>query len=238
MKNAFYYFIILSFLSACGMKGNSQSSSYLLSPTEFEQTISKTKDAVIIDVCTAGEFEQRHLKGALNVDYNRADFKEAINLFDKSKPTFIYCFKGGRSAEAYDIMKDLGFTNLYELKGGISKWMDEGKPTEAKNIDPNKGISESVYQNAISSNTKTLVVFSTDWCPPCKKLNPIIDEIIASKPTYTILKYDGDENAAQCKRVDANAFPTLILYKDGKEVWRHLGMIEKEELLKKINESR
>jgi rhodanese-related sulfurtransferase len=101
-----------------------------LEPAAFRQTLQKTPGAVLLDVRTAEEYEEGHLAQARNVDYKRDDFRRQVGKLDKSKPYFVYCKAGVRSEKAADIMKELGFRQVYTLDGGIDEWEDEDLPVE------------------------------------------------------------------------------------------------------------
>jgi len=76
-----------------------------------------------MDVRTAGEVAQGYIQGAtVFADINAANFQEELNKLDKSKPYLVYCKSGGRSSRAAQMMVDAGFTNVYNLNGGISNW--------------------------------------------------------------------------------------------------------------------
>jgi rhodanese-related sulfurtransferase len=101
-----------------------------LEPAAFRKTYQKTPGAVLLDVRTAEEYGEGHLAQARNVDYKRDDFRQQVGKLDKSKPYFVYCKAGVRSAKAADIMKELGFRQVYTLEGGIDEWEDEDFPVE------------------------------------------------------------------------------------------------------------
>ncbi len=101
-----------------------------LEPSAFQKTLRKTPNAVLIDVRTAEEYREGHLAQARNVDYKRDDFRQQVGKLDKSKPYFVYCKGGVRSDKAADIMKELGFRQVYTLEGGIDEWEDEDLPVE------------------------------------------------------------------------------------------------------------
>lgn len=98
----------------------------------FAEKIKAFPNAPLVDIRTAGEFTEAHIEKAINYDWYGANFEKQISLLDKSKPVFIYCHSGGRSAAAVSKMKSLGFTNVYELAGGISNWIDAGMPVTKK----------------------------------------------------------------------------------------------------------
>ena len=101
-----------------------------LEPAAFQKTLRNTPGAILLDVRTAEEYGEGHLARARNVDYKRDDFRQQVGQLDKSKPYFVYCKAGMRSDKAADIMKELGFRQVYTLDGGIDEWEDEDLPVE------------------------------------------------------------------------------------------------------------
>lgn len=88
----------------------------------FRNIISQKK-GYLIDVRTALEFNQGHIKNAKNIDfYNRNKFVSEINKLNKNKPVYLYCRSGVRSYKAAKVLSKLGFTEIYDLKGGILRW--------------------------------------------------------------------------------------------------------------------
>jgi len=93
-----------------------------VSKEKFKLALKDHPDSQVIDVRTPGEFQGGSINRALNIDFNAVDFKAQIKKLDKNKTTLIFCHGGGRSAKALDLMKELGFTHVLELKGGYSHW--------------------------------------------------------------------------------------------------------------------
>jgi len=96
-------------------------------PTALYKTLQGTKDYVLLDVRSAGEFEDTssfsrlnlgHLKGAVNIDVN--DLGKRLNELDRSKPIFVYCSHSQRSRNASRILADSGFTNITNVNGGLT----------------------------------------------------------------------------------------------------------------------
>jgi thioredoxin 1 len=94
---------------------------------DFEKKAAAMKDKIILDVRTAEEYKEGHLSGASQIDYYGTDFKSQVSKLDKSKPIFVYCKGGGRSSSSCEILKDLGFKEVYNLQGGITDWKKAGK---------------------------------------------------------------------------------------------------------------
>ena len=86
-------------------------------------------DFVLLDVRTPQEYADGHLEGAVLIDYYSETFSNRLNELDKAKPYLIYCQSGGRSGRALDIMRDLGFEEVYNVLGGILQWEADGFPT-------------------------------------------------------------------------------------------------------------
>ncbi|APV44410.1 Rhodanese-related sulfurtransferase [Dehalogenimonas formicexedens] len=92
------------------------------------QTNAGKADFVVLDVRTPSEFSQGHLSGAINIDYNAGNFQAEVSKLDKNKRYLVYCRTSHRSGLAVDIMKDLGFKEVYDMDGGIEAWMSAGYP--------------------------------------------------------------------------------------------------------------
>lgn len=109
--------------TACALASNS--------PQRVEPAKAKTliaeKKVQILDVRTEEEWNDRHIEGATRIEIGSEDFAETVTAsFDKSKPILVYCRSGRRSARASGQLKDLGFTMIYDLKGGIKAWTRAG----------------------------------------------------------------------------------------------------------------
>jgi len=85
-------------------------------------------DFVLIDVRTPEEFAEGHIEEAINIDFRSENFRDEINKLDKDKTYLIYCRSGRRSADALDMMKELNFTRIYHMNGGILEWTEEELP--------------------------------------------------------------------------------------------------------------
>ena len=79
-------------------------------------------DAVLVDVRTAQEFAQKHIPGAIHLDFYARDFTSKITALDSSKTILVYCRTGRRSGEAAKILTEAGFKDVANLKKGIVRW--------------------------------------------------------------------------------------------------------------------
>lgn len=84
---------------------------------------------VVLDVRTSEEFKEERIEGAKNVDFKAADFREMAGKLDRSKPYLVHCRSGRRSTASLEILKELGFTRIYHLDGGILAWKEAGQTT-------------------------------------------------------------------------------------------------------------
>ena len=83
-------------------------------------------ETIILDVRTPEEFEASRIPNSVNIDfYNPEIFMQEIGKLDKDKSYYIYCRTGVRSANSCQLMKELGFINIYNLIGGIVEWNGE-----------------------------------------------------------------------------------------------------------------
>lgn len=94
---------------------------------EAAQIIAGGKVA-IIDVRTADEFKDGHLKDAKNIDIMADDFEAQLAKLDKTQPTLVHCQAGGRSMRALKVFQKLGFEKLIHLDEGYAGWEAAGKP--------------------------------------------------------------------------------------------------------------
>ena len=96
-----------------------------LSAKDFEERFARTDDATLLDVRTPFEFQEGHIRGALNLDVYNASFVDEVRKLDTSRPLFVYCRSGNRSYTVAQALPQLGFTEVYNLADGIISWEGE-----------------------------------------------------------------------------------------------------------------
>jgi len=96
------------------------------------QTNKDNPNFVILDVRTPEEFVSEHIKDAVNLDYYSETFRNDLDSLDKHETYLIYCKSGRRSTNTLATMKELGYTEVYNMLGGINSWRTEGLPTVVK----------------------------------------------------------------------------------------------------------
>jgi rhodanese-related sulfurtransferase len=217
---------IISFALLISCNSNSQQTN--LSVPEFEKAITQS-NIQVLDVRTAGEYQAGHITNALLADWtNEEEFKSRAQALDKSKWVYTYCLSGGRSSAATRWLIENGFT-AFNLSGGIAAWKNADKPVEKAKVVTQ--ITLTQYMSQLRSDKTVLVDFSAVWCPPCKIMTPVIDSIVTTNgDRFMVVKIDGGEQSAICKELKVNAFPTFIIYKQGKETWRKQGLVAAKEL--------
>ncbi|NOY48095.1 MAG: rhodanese-like domain-containing protein [Chlorobi bacterium] len=93
----------------------------LLDVAAFKKGITNP-EIQLIDVRTPKEYEGGHIENATLIDYFSSNFKETLLTLDKEKPLYLYCKSGGRSRKAAKILAEMGFKEIYDLKGGYMAW--------------------------------------------------------------------------------------------------------------------
>lgn len=95
-------------------------------------------------------------------------------------------------------------------------------------------VTNKDFENIISNNDITLIDFYADWCGPCKALSPIIDEIAKSETHIAVGKVNVEEEKELATKYRVRSIPTMVIFKNGKEVTRLVGFLPKAEILAKI----
>lgn len=98
----------------------------LISAEAMFQLLESNPDVQLLDVRTAEEVAEGKIAGSINISSADPNFEEAIRGLDLTKPLYIYCRSGGRSANSADLVKEFGFPEIYDLDGGITAWETAG----------------------------------------------------------------------------------------------------------------
>ena len=211
-----------------------------LDATAFYTKLNQTPAAQIVDVRTPGEFAQGIIPKSVNIDISTNSFPDRISKLDKKKPVFVYCLTGSRSVYAMNYMKSIGFTEIYNLAGGILRWraarFPEVSPTAQTAAKPAAaGMSMTQYQALFNTNKIVIINFAAEWCAPCKRMKPYLDELARDyKDKLIVVRIDADANKTLLNELKIENVPTLSIYKNKKHITTYKAFVSKEEVLKHI----
>jgi len=232
MKLLSKFLIVFISISIFSCKGQTSKNVINTDPKSFSEKITATPNAQIIDVRTPQEFAGGHIDKAINIDWLGDNFEANVQKLDKTKPVFVYCKTNNRSQIAAKKLEELGFKTNYNMQGGLLKWDAEGlsKPT-----DKIIGVCSQEYAELLNTDKKVLVDFYAEWCAPCKKMAPYLIKMQNDmKGKMPIVRLDADKNKTLVTELKLDSLPVVILYENGKEVWRNTGFISEEDLKKHL----
>lgn len=189
--------------------------------------------ASILDVRTPAEFSKGHLQNAANIDWNGNQFQSEVAKMDKATPVFVYCLSGGRSTSAAIYLRAQGFEEVYELEGGLLKWRAAGLPETTSPAFNSTGMTKAQFDSLLQDDRMVLVDFYADWCAPCKKMKPYLEEIARTmSDKVRVLRINADDNQRLFRELHIDTLPVLQLYRKDTLTWTYSGYISREEVLK------
>lgn len=232
-------FVLCSLLlvSSCNSSNKNGGINFQLNAPEFSEKIASTPGGVVLDVRTPGEFVQGHIANATNISWNDPTFDGKINNIPKTTPVFVYCLSGSRSMSAANFMRNNGYSNVYELMGGIMKWSAANLPiTTDSSVKKVADMDLASFKELTKGDKIVLVDFYADWCLPCKKMEPFLNDIAnEKKERVTLIRINADEQSELCKSLKIDALPYLQLYKNEELLWEKVGFIDKIGIEKEID---
>lgn len=93
-------------------------------------------------------------------------------------------------------------------------------------------VTEATFESEVLNSEKTVLIdFYADWCGPCKALAPIVEKVAKENPDLKVVKINVDNNSSLAYKYNATSIPTLIVIKNGVEVNRTVGLVQKETIL-------
>lgn len=92
------------------------------------------------------------------------------------------------------------------------------------------------FEELVGSDEPVLIDFTAEWCKPCRKIDAMLPQLVEElDEDITVMKIDVDKNAALRKKYKIEAVPTLILFQNSKQLWRHTGLISIPEVVRAVN---
>jgi thioredoxin 1 len=200
-----------------------------LPASRFKNMLDSIKDRTILDVRTLGEYMAGHLQDARNIDWNSDTFEVAVSHIDRSKPVFVYCLAGSRSAGAAEKLRHMGFAEVYELRGGIIKWRNAGLPEEGTSV--RKEMTQRDFEAVLNTDKIVLIDFYAPWCVPCRQMEPVLKEIAQDyDATVKVFRIDADIHRQLAIDLDVQQLPTFLVYHNQQLIWRGIGFQPKVDL--------
>jgi thioredoxin 1 len=230
--------LVLTVFNLLGLSACSQSSSTMqVGSKEFNELITKT-EGVLLDVRTEREFKNGHIQNAGQLNFYARDFRQRLMLLPKDQPIFLYCNTGWRSDIAASYLIRNGYTQIFNLEHGIMGWEQANLPIT---IDPNaqpdtdNQFSPEQFAELIQSEGLVLVDFYAPWCGPCRQMMPMIDSLKTELiDRVYIVKINADASKNLMREMKMVSVPYLVLYHKGELLFEHKGIIERNELISKL----
>ena len=225
---------IITLFASLAISCQSQNSESItnLSVKEFAEKLKQNKNEQLLDVRTPDEFGSDKIYKSVNNDILSTEFESKSKDLDKTKPVFVYCKAGSRSAKAAEKLEQLGFKVIYNLEGGIMKW---NASEISKSVLKTEGISVAEYNKILKNNSVTIINFYAKWCEPCKKMEPYILKLQAKlKDKIPLVRLDADQNKTIIENLKLDGLPVILIYEKQKEVYRHLGYLSENDLLMQL----
>ena len=129
MQNKAFKWVLLLMLFIPLTSTFAQSNKYTLKAKKYYHKLNSKKDPLIIDTRPAFKFQENRIQNAVLAE-EIEDLLKLVEIVPKDEVIFIYCQKGDRSQKAAETLKEKGYTKVYELKGGLLKWIDAGLPLD------------------------------------------------------------------------------------------------------------
>ncbi|MBW8331497.1 MAG: hypothetical protein K0M40_05740 [Prolixibacteraceae bacterium] len=191
-------------------------------------------DAIVLDVRTPGEYSRGNISGSTLINIADQNFASKISMLQKDKTILVYCLTGSRSAVAANYMTRMGFKKIVNLQQGIMDWNRQGFPVVQSNqavASASTSYTEQTFSKLLQANKLVLVDFHAVWCAPCKAMNPVIDKVSADfKGKAKVEKVDVENNKLITTAYQVQTVPGFVLFKEGKKVWSHTGIISYNDL--------
>lgn len=126
MKRLLIFLCSIFSIGATGCKESPFKGDIKVVSPKVVQTLLIQDSIQLVDVRTLKEFKEGYIEGAQNIDFFSPTFDSDIKKLDQTKPVILYCRSGKRSAKSSKKLLKAGFSEVYDLGGGIIRWKEEG----------------------------------------------------------------------------------------------------------------
>ncbi|KGE13814.1 thioredoxin domain-containing protein [Sphingobacterium deserti] len=220
------FILTLSFITHLGF---GQIKDFKTNVVDFFKHVQLERSPQILDARSLEEYEQAHLPSAIQIDQQAADFERKIGKLDKGSPVFIYSIQTGRSQRLAEHLSKLSFHKIYVLSPGIAAWVGSGYPLVVSETNE-KRISLEAFHTALTADEYVLVSFGSNYCPPCKKVIPVLDSLQRRSNDLRVVKVEIDVNPDIIKAYGVKTIPTTTLYRSGTAIWTKTGIPTVDEI--------
>lgn len=96
-----------------------------------------------------------------------------------------------------------------------------------------EGTNDNFKKEVLKSDKPVLVDFNATWCPPCQAMHPIVEELADN---YKVVAVDIDDQEELAEQYEVSGIPCFVVFKDGEEIDRRVGMQSKKRLIKMLEQ--
>ena len=133
-------------------------------------------------------------------------------------------------------MRARGFT-AYEMRGGLLAWNAAKLPTVRAANAP-AGMSRADFDKRLATDRLTLVDFGARWCPPCRKMAPLLQKVTQARADRVmLLALDVDQHPELARQLAVTELPALFLYRNGQLIWQRVGFMDETALNQLIDQN-
>ncbi|MBF4983190.1 rhodanese-like domain-containing protein [Nonlabens mediterrranea] len=132
MKKLILLVVLIITLSITQSCVEAQAGTVEIVSSDEAAAIIKTQSAQLVDVRSKDQFDAGHISGAINIPVDSENLNEIIAGLNDKEPVLVYCNGGRESAQCAKILEDKGFTKIFDLDGGLSKWTTSGREVVLK----------------------------------------------------------------------------------------------------------
>ncbi|SOE22834.1 Rhodanese-related sulfurtransferase [Spirosomataceae bacterium TFI 002] len=203
-----------------------------LEPDLFYTGLKNASTKQLLDIRSHEKFAKGHIKNAINIDFEDDNFESLVSsYFKKNIPVFLYAGSDFMSENAKVFLSEIGFKNITWLSGGFSEWISKSKPYVSSNevFEPIAAFTPSNFENTIANNPYVFVYLKTPSCGFCKQMEPYLQKQVQDH-NYRLLKIDIEENENMSYFFNAHETPTLLIFKNRRQIWKRSGAMGEREL--------